>query len=74
MQGLQAAAGNEPLHGIQQFEPILQRRMGHAFPLVKTLRAVGEQPLTPDALRIDLKLRAVLGNPFPTDFGFRHVR
>ena len=73
MHRLQAAPGDEALHGIQQFQPILQRRIGHALPLVKALCAMGENPFAPNALGVDLQFSAVFGHSFPTDFGFRHL-
>ncbi len=74
MHRLQAAAGDEALHGIQQFQPIFQRRIYHALPLVETLCALGEDPFPANALGVDLQLRSVFGHAFPTDFGFRHLR
>ena len=41
---LQTAARDEALHGIQQFQPVFQRRFGHRLPLVKSLRALGKFP------------------------------
>jgi len=69
---LQAAAGDQPFYGFQQFNPICQRRIKDPLPLVKALFALGEQPFAAHALGVDLQLGAVLGNPFPTDFGFWH--
>jgi hypothetical protein len=40
--------------------------------LVKTLFALGEPPLAAHAPGIHLQLYAVVGHPFPTDFGFGH--
>lgn len=73
MYRLQAAPGDEALHGVQQFKPIFQRRIGYALPLVKALFSMGEQPFASDTLSVYLQLRSVFGNAFPTDFGFRHL-
>ena len=42
---LQPPPGDEPLHRVQQFQPVLQRRFRHGLPLIKTLFALEKQPL-----------------------------
>lgn len=74
MHRLQPAAADEAFHGIQQFKPIFQRRMLHALPLVETLLALGEKPFAPHALSVDLQFLALVGEAFPADFSFGHVR
>src|SRR5665213_2065955 len=66
------AAVDEPLHRVEQLEPVFQRRFRHALPLVKTLRAMKKTPFAADVLHIDLQLFAVLVDALPTDFSFGH--
>lgn len=67
-------AGTSPidtaLDGVQQFKPILQRRILDRLPLVVTLFAREEAPFPADALDINLNANALRGDAFPTDFGF----
>ncbi len=69
---LQTAAGDQALHGIEQFHPIFQRRVGHRLPLVEPLSAMGESPFAAHTLGRDLKFVALLGLALPTDFSFWH--
>ena len=63
---LVAAAVDEPLHGVEQFQPVFQRRLLHALPDIKPLGAMEKMILAPDVLGIDLQFFAVLGDAFPT--------
>jgi hypothetical protein len=65
-----ASPCDEPLHGVEQFQPVFQRRFGNGLPVVKTPGAMEKTPLALHALNIDLQLLAVLGDAFPTDFCF----
>src|SRR5258706_3855952 len=65
-----ASPRDEPLHGVEQFQPVFQRRFGNGLPVVKTPGAMEKTPLALHALNIDLQLFAVLGDAFPTDFCF----
>src|ERR1039458_2946010 len=56
---LQTAARDEPLHRVEQFQPVLQRRFGHGLPLIETLFALEEPPLATHALGINLQLHAI---------------
>jgi len=63
-----ATAVDEPLHRVEQFQPVFQRRFCHDFPGVKALAAMRKNPLPADVLRVDLDFHAILGDAFPTDF------
>src|SRR5205085_329178 len=63
--GTETTAIDQPLHGVEQFEPILQRRFRHRLPLVIAALAGEEPPLPADVLDIDLQLDAVLVDPLP---------
>ena len=71
---LQTAAGDEPLHRVQQFQPVLQRRFRHGLPLIKALFALEKQPFPAHALGINLQLHALVGHPLPTDFSLGMVK
>lgn len=68
------AAYDQSLNGVEQLEPIFQRWFRNGLPLVEPFLAMEEFPFTPDVLRVDLDLLTFVGDAFPTDFGFRHVR
>ena len=61
-------SGDEPLDGVQQFQPVLQRRLGDGLPVVKAFGAMKKLPFALHALDVHLQLRTVLGPAFPTDF------
>lgn len=69
---LQPAPGDEPLHRIQQFQPILERRFRHGLPLIKSFFPLEKTPIAAHALGINLQLYAGGVYPFPTDFSFGH--
>jgi hypothetical protein len=70
---LQPAASDEPLHGIEQLQPIIQRWFRHRLPLIESFLALEKIPFTSDALGIDLQLHPFVGDTFPTDFGLGHA-
>lgn len=71
---LQPAAGDESLHGIEQLQPVGQRRLGHGLPLLEPPFAVEETPLAAHMLGIDLNFLSVVGDAFPTDLSLWHGR
>jgi len=70
--GLVAAADDEALDGVEEFQPIFQGRFGDGLPLVEAFFAVKEFPFASDVLGVDLEFEAVFGDTFPTDFSFGH--
>ena len=69
---LKSPACNQSLHGVEQFHPVFQRRLGNGLPLVVTLFALVKNPFAANALRVNLELLPFVGDAFPTDFGFGH--
>ena len=69
---LVAPPRDQPLHRIQQFQPVLEGWLRHRLPRVKPLGPMVEPPLAADVLNINLQLGSVFGHPFPTDFSFGH--
>jgi len=70
--GLVSPADDEALQGVEEFEPIFERRFGDVLPLVEALFAVKKFPLASDVLGVNLELDAFVGDAFPTDFSFGH--
>jgi NAD(P)H-dependent FMN reductase len=58
--------------GIQQFQPVFQRRVGDGLPLFKTPVAHKELPAVADMLRVNLDPLALVGTPLPTDLSLGH--
>ena len=71
--GLITPPRDEPLHRVQQFQPVLQRRVWHRLPDIKPLFAMKKFPITPNALDVHLQLHALIGHAFPADFGLWHL-
>jgi hypothetical protein len=70
--GSQAAAVNESLHCIEQFEPILQRGFHYWLPAIIALLSGEESPFAAYVLDVHLQLYAIFRDTLPTDFGFGH--
>ncbi len=70
--GPQQAAVDASFDCIQQFEPILQRRVLYPLPLIEAPFASKKEPIPAHVLDIDLDRSLVLPDSFPTDFCFGH--
>ena len=68
----QASAIDPAPYRIEEFQPVLQRRVGDLLPLVVALFARIEYPRAPDVLSVNLEVCSFFGYPFPTNFCFGH--
>ena len=71
---LVTTAGDEPLHGVQQLQPVFQRRFLDRLPGVEPLEAVKKLPITAHVLHVDLQFLTIFGHAFPGYFGFGHFK
>jgi hypothetical protein len=64
------AAGDPAAHAVQEFEPVLDRRICFSLPVVVALRPCEEAILSPVVRDIDLPDGSVIQGALESDFGF----
>jgi hypothetical protein len=70
--GSEETARDAALNSVEEFDPIVERRVMLALPQIVAAAPLEEFPAIADVVGIDLNLQTVGSPTFPTDFSLGH--